>query len=201
MRKHKKACIGIALGLCGLTLLSIFVATVVKWQSKKEISVSWSNIHKADAQEIADFPFYSLDEEGKFWGYFEGTSSHNELYANATEYSIEDYVPYTITVSIMNAARFPIEGSHLIGIYSEECVLTYVLFDAIYSSEDIKPGKEVQKQLLIWFNKEMSKEQIDQYLQTLRISYELIGDLAFFPNTYYPKSFVVESHIAGEVVS
>lgn len=178
-------------GLCAVLLLAVLGVKVSLRQSAENISVRFTDFHKADAQEVAGFSSYTLDESGMFWGYFTNPAAEDELRAEPTQYRMEDYEPYVITVTIDNQAKFPVVSKRLVGIYSDECVLTKVYFDGVYDGTNIAAGEAKQEQLLIWLNKELSEDQIEQYLKDLQISYDLVGDLSLTKNGYAPKNFTV----------
>ena len=188
---RKKYIFAVLLSLCVVALLAVLGVKVSLRQSAENISVRFTDFHKADAHEVADFPFYTLDESGVFWGYFAEPSAEDELRAEPTKYRVEDYEPYVITVTIDNQAKFPIVGKRLVGIYSEECVLTKVYSDSIYDGANIPAGEAKQERLLIWLHKELSEEQREQYLKDLQISYDLVGNLSMTKNGYAPKDFPV----------
>lgn len=188
---RKKYVFAVLLSLCVVLLLAVLGVKVSLRQSAENIPVRFTDFHKADAQEVADFPFCTLDESGMFWGYFTNPAAEDELRAEPTKYRVEDYEPYVITVTIDNQAKFPVVGKRLVGIYSEECVLTKVHSDGVYDGANISAGEAKQEQLLIWLNKELSEEQREQYLKDLQISYEFIGNLSLTKNGYAPKNFTV----------
>lgn len=188
---RKKYVFAVLLSLCAGLLLAVLGVKVSLRQSAENISVRFTDFHKADAQEAADFPFYTLDESGMFWGYFTNPAAEDELRAEPTKYRVEDYDPYVIMVTIDNQAKFPLVGKRLVGIYSEECVLTKVHSDGIYDGADIAAGEAKQERLLIWLNKELSEEQMEQCLKDLQISYDLVGNLSLTKNGYAPKNFTV----------
>lgn len=188
---RKKYVFAVLLSLCVVALLAVLGVKVSLRQSAENISVRFTDFHKADAQEVADFPFYTLDESGVFWGYFAEPSAEDELRAEPTKYRVEDYEPYVITVTIDNQAKFPIVGKRLVGIYSEECVLTKVYSDSIYDGADIPAGEAKQERLLIWLHKELSEEQMELYLKDLQFSYEIVGNLSLTKNGYEPENFTI----------
>lgn len=188
---RKKYVFAVLLSLCVVASLAALGVKVSLRQSSENISVRFTDYHKANAQEVEDFPFYTLDESGMFWGYFTNPAAEDELRAEPTKYHVVDYAPYVITVTIDNQAKFPIVGKRLVGIYSEECVLTKVHSDGVYDGANISAGEAKQEQLLIWLNKELSEEQREQYLKDLQISYEFIGNLSLTKNGYAPKNFTV----------
>lgn len=190
-KMRKKYIFAVLLSLCVVALLAVLGVKVSLNRSAENISVRYTDFHKANAQEVADFPFYTLDESSMFWGYFAEPSAEDELRAEPTKYRVEDYEPYVITITIDNQAKFPVVGKRLVGIYSEECVLTKVYSDSIYDGADIPAGEAKQERLLIWLNKELSEEQREQYLKDLQISYDLVGNLSMTKNGYAPKDFTV----------
>jgi len=188
---RKKYVFAVLLSLCVVALLAVLGVKVSLRQSAENISVRFTDFHKADAHEVADFPFYTLDESGVFWGYFAEPSAEDELRAEPTKYRVEDYEPYVITVTIDNQAKFPVVGKRFAGIYSEECVFTKVYGDCIYDGADIAAGEAKQEQLLIWLHKELSEEQMELYLKDLQFSYEIVGNLSLTKNGYEPENFTV----------
>lgn len=190
-KMRKKYIFAVLLSLCIVALLAVLGVKVSLRQSAENISVRFTDFHKADAHEVADFPFYTLDESSMFWGYFAEPSAEDELRAEPTKYRVEDYEPYVITVTIDNQAKFPVVGKRLVGIYSEECVLTKVYSDSIYDGADIPAGEAKQERLLIWLHKELSEEQMELYLKDLQFSYEIVGNLSLTKNGYEPENFTI----------
>lgn len=88
---RKKYVFAVLLSLCVVALLAVLGVKVSLHRSAENISVRFTDFHKADAQEVADFPFYTLDESGVFWGDFAEPSAEDELRAEPTKYRVEDY--------------------------------------------------------------------------------------------------------------
>lgn len=128
---------------------------------------------------------YSLDQE-RFYK-FDDLQSERLV---ATDYYINDYVPYQIIVSINNDSEISFSGKHLIGIYSDECVFTE-MSDISYWTGSISPYTENTYEMVIWFNKDLSKEQISQYISTLSCFYQLVGNFSYFPNTMVEQTILI----------
>lgn len=128
---------------------------------------------------------YTIDQE-RFYQ-CDDSQSGNLL---ATPYYIDDYLPYKITISIRNDSEINFSGIHLAGIYSDECVFTEIS-DISYWTGSISPYTEKSYDMIIWFNKELSKEQISQHISTLHCSYQMLGDFSYFKNSMVERILVV----------
>lgn len=173
-------------------IIGILVSIVFWGDMAKPTEKYLEQIHiECKISDIADMNYmdsvspYTIDQE-RFYQ-CDDSQSGNLL---ATPYYIDDYLPYKITISIRNDSEINFSGIHLAGIYSDECVFTEIS-DISYWTGSISPYTEKSYDMIIWFNKELSKEQISQHISTLHCSYQMLGDFSYFKNSMVERILVV----------
>ncbi len=152
---------------------------------KEKIKIQCIISEQVDIGLINNVTDYSLDGE-KFYRYDDAES---EMFFE-TPYSIRNYIPYKITVIIKNDSEIEFSGKHLNGIYSNECVFTEVS-DISYWTGSIPAYSEKKYEMIIWFSKNLSENQISQYISELDCSYQLLGNFSYFKNTVVEKVITI----------
>lgn len=173
-------------------IIGILVSIVFWGDMAKPTEKYLEQIHiECKISDIADMNYmdsvspYTIDQE-RFYQCDDSQSGK----LLATPYYIDDYLPYKITISIRNDSEINFSGIHLAGIYSDECVFTEIS-DISYWTGSISPYTEKSYDMIIWFNKELSKEQISQHISTLHCSYQMLGDFSYFKNSMVERILVV----------
>lgn len=173
-----------------VAVISFIGVKVYLQQSVEHISISLNDCKRAESTTINEFPFYTLGDHEYFYSYMD-KNGDGVFSVEKTEYLVSDYIPYWMTVEIQNHSRVEILHSRLIGVYSKSCVLTKTTSESGWFGESIAPGECKEEKLLIWFNKDMTEEQINLYLQEISFSYELTGNFSLTKNGYVPKNVTV----------
>ena len=158
---HKKIYIIVAIlfiVLVGIISIIFFFSGVGRTTEKykDQIHIECYISDTADMDYVNGAQPYTTDQE-KFYRFDDSQTGA----LSATSYSIENYVPYKITVHISNDSRIAFSGKHLVGIYSDECVFTEIS-NISYWTGSIAPYTKTSYDMVIWFNKELSDEQISQ---------------------------------------
>ena len=147
----------------------------------------------ADTDYVHGAQPYTTDQE-KFYRFDDSQTGA----LSATAYSIENYVPYKITVHISNDSKIAFSGKHLSGIYSDECVFTEIS-NISYWTGSIAPYTKMSYDMVIWFNKDLSDEQISQCVSSLSCSYQLLGNFLYFENSLVEHTILIPCSFSKDI--
>lgn len=154
-------------------------------QYQDQIQIYCSVYDKADSDYLRKTDYQSRNQT-KFYQY-DNFENQNLI---STPYNIKDYIPYKITVTIKNNSEIEFSGKHLIGIFSPECVFTENS-SISYWNGSLSPYTTKNYEAIIWFNKDLSANQIIQYISTLKCSYQLLGNFSYCKNTVVEKTIEI----------
>ncbi len=174
--------------LAAIVFLGDFVKPTEQYLEQIHIECRVSDI--ADTNYMDSVLSYTMDQE-RFYR-CDDSQNGNLL---ETPYYIDDYIPYKITVSIRNDSEIHFSGKHLVGIYSNECVFTEIS-NISYWTGSISPYTEKNYDMIIWFNKDLSKEQISQHISMLNCSYQMLGDFSYFKHSMAERTLVIPCEFA-----
>jgi len=173
----------VIIGILSIIFFSGVARPTEKYKDQIRIECYISDI--ADTDDVNRAQPYTIDQE-KFYRFDDSQTGA----LSATSYSVDNYVPYKITVHIDNDSKIDFSGKHLVGVYSDECVFTEIS-EISYWTGSIAPYTKTSYDMIIWFNKELSDTQIAQCASSLTCSYQLLGNFSYFENSLVERTILI----------
>lgn len=109
-----------------------------------------------------------------------------------TNYLKDDYQPYSATVIFNNTSSKSFEQYWIPDFFSEEYIINEKFFDSKYSGIKVLPNTNSELNIIIWFNKKLSGSEIENCINKLEFSINLIGNFSYIKNNYIPKEIEVK---------